>query len=252
VKYIRFKQGETVSYGVLNDNEIRIIDGDLFGAHVLTDKTVAVTAVQLLAPCQPSKAVCIGLNYHDHATEMKLDLPKQPLIFLKPSSCINDPGGTIEYPIISSNLHYEGEMAIVIGKKARKVPVSKANDYIFGYTCANDVTARDIQMADGQWTRGKSFDTFLPIGPCIVTEIDPHTMDIKLYLNNEVKQSSNTCQLIFSVPEIVAFVSQAMTLYAGDVILTGTPSGVGPMNIGDTVVVELSGIGRLINTVVGE
>ena len=252
MKFVRFKQGEVVSYGVLEDNDIKIIEGELFSVYTVTNRKVSIDSVELLAPCQPSKAVCIGLNYHDHASEMKLELPKNPLIFLKPSSSLTHPGGTIEYPSISNNLHYEAEMAIVIGKTARKVPPEKANDYIFGYTCANDVTARDIQMADGQWTRGKSFDTFLPLGPCIVTDIDPHNMDIKLYLNDEIKQSSNTCQLIFKVPEIIAYVSQVMTLYPGDVIITGTPSGVGPMNVGDTVAVELSGVGKLVNKVIGE
>ena len=252
MKYVRFQQGECVSYGILTGNDIQIIEGDIFADHTVTDRTVSVKAVELLAPCKPSKAVCIGLNYHDHAAEMKFELPKQPLIFMKPSSCLANPGGAVEYPAISTNLHYEGEMAIVIGKEARKVPVAKAYDYVFGYTCANDVTARDIQMADGQWTRGKSFDTFLPLGPCIVNGIDPHNLDIKLYVNDELKQSSNTCQLIFKVPEIIAFVTEVMTLYPGDVILTGTPSGVGPMNIGDTVTVELSGVGKLVNTIVGE
>ena len=252
MKYVRFQQGECVSYGILMGNDIQVIEGDIFADHTVTDRTVSVEAVELLAPCKPTKAVCIGLNYHDHAAEMKFELPKQPLIFMKPSSCLADPGGAVEYPAISANLHYEGEMAIVIGKEARKVPVAKAYDYVFGYTCANDVTARDIQMADGQWTRGKSFDTFLPLGPCIVNDIDPHSLDIKLYVNDELKQSSNTCQLIFKVPEIIAFVTEVMTLYPGDVILTGTPSGVGPMNIGDTVTVELSGVGKLVNTIIGE
>ncbi len=252
MKYVRFQQGETISYGLLEGNTIKVIEGDLFSVHTITDHKLSIDSVQLLAPCQPSKAVCIGLNYHDHATEMKLELPKNPLIFMKPSSCLTNPSGIIEYPSISSNLHYEAEMAIVIGKTARKIPAEKANDYVFGYTCANDVTARDIQMADGQWTRGKSFDTFLPLGPCIVTDVDPHNLDIKLYLNNELKQSSNTCQLIFKVPELIAFVSQVMTLNPGDVIITGTPSGVGPMNVGDTVTVELSGIGKLVNTIVAE
>lgn len=250
MKYVRFERDNSISYGSLEGNTITLIDGDLFNTFTLTDKKVALDSVRLLSPCQPTKAVCVGLNYHDHAAEMKLVLPTQPLIFLKPSSSLNHPNGAIEYPSISHNLHYEGEMAIVIGKTARKVPADKAYDYILGYTAANDVTARDVQMGDGQWTRGKSFDTFLPLGPCIVTNIDPHSINIKLYINEEVKQSSNTCQLIFKVPEIVAFVTQVMTLYPGDVILTGTPSGVGPMNLGDIVTVELEGIGKLINSVV--
>jgi len=250
MRYVRYQLGDAVQYGILKDNLIQVIDGDLFGVHQITGKTVALDAVKLLAPCQPSKAVCVGLNYHDHATEMKCELPKEPLIFLKPSSALNHPGGAIEYPSISHNLHFEGELAIVIGKQARKVTIDQAPDYILGYTCANDVTARDIQLGDGQWTRGKSFDTFLPLGPVIATELDPHAIDIRLYVNEEIKQNSNTRQLIFNVPYIVAYVSQVMTLHPGDVILTGTPSGVGPMQVGDTVTVELAGIGKLTNVVV--
>ena len=249
-KYVRCQYDNQTYYGLLADDTIHLIEGDIFAVHEVTDRIIRMDEAVLLAPCQPSKAVCIGLNYHDHAAEMKLALPKEPLIFLKPSSAVVGPGAGIEYPAISHNLHYEGEFVVVIGKTARNVSAQQAYDYIFGYTCANDVTARDIQMADGQWTRGKSFDTFLPLGPCIVSGIDPHTVDIKLYVNDEVKQSSNTCQLIFSVPAIIEHITKVMTLYPGDVILTGTPSGVGPMQIGDVVTVELSGIGRLTNTIV--
>lgn len=233
------------------DNQITIIDGDIFGGHYKeSDRKVSLEQVSLLAPCQPSKAVCIGLNYHDHAREMNLKLPEEPLIFLKPSSALNHPGGKIEFPPISNNLHFEAELAVVIKSQARKIPVEHAGDYVLGYTCANDITARDIQMHDGQWTRGKSFDTFLPLGPWIETQLNPHTVNIKLLLNGELKQSSNTTNLIFKVPELIAFVSQVMTLYPGDVILTGTPSGVGPMQAGDTVTVEIDGLGALSNTVI--
>ena len=154
--------------------------------------------------------------------------------------------------MISKNLHHEAELAVVIGKTARHVKASQADEYIFGYTCANDVTARDIQKGDGQWTRGKGFDTFLPLGPCIETELDPHTLEIKGWVNDELRQSSNTNNLIFSVPYLVEFVSKVMTLYPGDVILTGTPSGVGPMQVGDKVTVEIAGIGSLQNHIVAE
>ena len=251
-KYVRCQYDNQTYYGILADDTIQLIEGNPFAEYTVINKIIRLDEAVLLAPCQPSKAVCVGLNYHDHAAEMKLTLPKEPLIFLKPSSAVIGPGGGIEYPAISHNLHYEGELAVVIGKTARNVSAHKAHDYIFGYTCANDVTARDIQLADGQWTRGKSFDTFLPLGPCIVSGIDPHAVDIKLYVNDEVKQSSNTCQLIFSVPAIIEHITKVMTLYPGDVILTGTPSGVGPMQIGDVVTVELSGIGRLSNTIVKE
>ncbi|WP_425061079.1 putative protein YisK [Sporomusa carbonis] len=252
MKLVRYESNGKINFGVLAaDDQINIIEGNIFcDDYVVSDKYVSLNDVKLLSPCQPSKAVCIGLNYHDHAKEMNLELPAEPLIFLKPSSALNHPGGAIEYPAISQNLHYEAELAIVIKKPARKVAAEDANQYILGYTCANDVTARDLQLHDGQWTRGKSFDTFLPLGPCINTDLDPHNTNIKLYLNGEVKQSSNTSNLIFKVPELLAFVSQVMTLYPGDVILTGTTSGVGPMQVGDTVIVEVEGIGRLHNTVV--
>ncbi|CVK19859.1 fumarylacetoacetate hydrolase family protein [Sporomusa sphaeroides] len=252
MKIVRFEFEGKIAYGLLaTDNQITVIDGDIFcGPYQESNKKVALDQVSLLAPCQPTKAVCIGLNYHDHAREMNLKLPEEPLIFIKPSSALNKPDGEIEFPSISKNLHYEGELAIVIKKTAHKIPVEQAGEYVLGYTCANDVTARDIQMHDGQWTRGKSFDTFLPLGPWIETQLNPHDVGIKLLLNGEVKQISNTTNLIFKVPEMVAFISQVMTLYPGDVILTGTPAGVGAMQVGDTVTVEIEGIGRLTNTVV--
>jgi 2-keto-4-pentenoate hydratase/2-oxohepta-3-ene-1,7-dioic acid hydratase in catechol pathway len=249
MKFVRFQQHSKVSYGVLENELIRVVDGDIFGEYAISANTVPAADVKLLAPCSPTKAVCIGLNYLDHAKEMKSELPSQPLMFIKPSSALNNPGGAIEYPAISSNLHYEAELAVVIKKQARKVAAADAADYILGYTCANDVTARDIQKGDGQWTRGKSFDTFLPLGPCIETEINPDAIPINLYLNDEVKQASTTSNLIFKVPELIEFITQVMTLYPGDVILTGTPAGVGPMQVSDTVTVELVGIGKLTNTI---
>ncbi len=254
MKLVRFEFDDKINHGILGlDNLVTIIDGDIFnGDYIESTKKIPLTNVKLLAPCHPSKVVCIRLNYHDHAREMNLKLPEEPLIFLKPSSSLSHPDGKINYPAISQNLHYEGELAIVIKTEARKVSVEQASDYILGYTCANDVTARDLQMRDGQWTRGKSFDTFLPLGPCIETQLDPRKLSIKLLLNGHVKQTSNTSNLIFKVPELVAFVSQVMTLYPGDVILTGTPSGVGPMKVGDTVSVEIEGIGQLSNVVVKE
>jgi 2-keto-4-pentenoate hydratase/2-oxohepta-3-ene-1,7-dioic acid hydratase in catechol pathway len=249
MKYVRFAHQDKIAYGILEDQIIRVIDGDLFGEFSLSSQTVNLDSVKLLAPCKPSKAVCIGLNYHDHAKEMGSPLPKEPLMFIKPSSAVTDPDGIIFYPAITKNLHYEAELAVVIKKIAKHVKREQAADYILGYTCANDVTARDLQKSDGQWTRGKSFDTFLPLGPCIDTEVYPGSLGIKLYLNDEVKQSSNTDQLIFPVPLLIEKITEVMTLYPGDVILTGTSSGVGPMQIGDKVVVELQGIGRLANVI---
>lgn len=252
MKYVRFLLKNEIACGILSGDRINILQGDFFAAHAPTGSVVGINEVKLLAPCTPTKAVCVGLNYRDHAEEMKSELPKEPLIFLKPSSALNDPEGDVCYPAISKNLHHEAELAIVIGKTAKHVKAEQAGEYIFGYTCANDVTARDIQKGDGQWTRGKGFDTFLPLGPCIETELDPHTLDIKGWVNGELRQCSNTQNLIFSVPYLLEFITQVMTLYPGDVILTGTPSGVGPMQIGDVVSVEIAGIGLLKNRIVSQ
>ncbi|MHC1758694.1 MAG: fumarylacetoacetate hydrolase family protein [Negativicutes bacterium] len=252
MKYVRFEFQGATSYGILSDDRIQVLQGDLFNQPVVTGLIVGLSDVRLMAPCAPSKAVCIGLNYRDHAEEMKHDLPKEPLFFLKPSSSLNDPEGEIRYPTISQNVHHEAELAVVIGKTAKHIKAEQAYEFVFGYTCANDVTARDIQKSDGQWTRGKGFDTFMPIGPWIETELDPHTLDIKGSVNGQLRQSSNTKNLIFRIPELIEFVTQVMTLYPGDVILTGTPSGVGPMEVGDSVTVEIAGIGALTNKVIAD
>ncbi|MDF2636024.1 MAG: ureidoglycolate lyase [Pelosinus sp.] len=245
MKIVKFVKDSEAAYGIFN-NKIYGIAGSIFTDFTVLKDYVLVDEVTLLAPCTPSKAVCIGLNYNDH--KKKTDL-EEPTLFLKPPSSLNNPNGIIEYPAISNDVQYEAELAIVIKKQARNIVVENAYEYILGYTCANDVSARDLQKRDGQWTRGKSFDTFMPLGPCIETDIDPHNLDIKLYLNDKVCQSSNTCNLLFNIPELIAFITEVMTLYPGDVILTGTPAGVGPMQIGDRVVVEIEGIGRLENTI---
>jgi 2-keto-4-pentenoate hydratase/2-oxohepta-3-ene-1,7-dioic acid hydratase in catechol pathway len=250
MKYVRFKMDGDICCGVLSGDRIHVLQGNFLENISSTGQVIGLSEVMLLAPCLPTKAVCVGLNYRDHAEEMKSELPKEPLLFLKPSSALNDPEADIVYPAISKNLHHEAELAVVIGKTAKHVKADQAYDYIFGYTCANDVTARDIQKGDGQWTRGKGFDTFLPLGPCIETELDPHSLAIKGWVNGKLRQSSNTNNLIFQIPYLVEFVSQVMTLYPGDVILTGTPSGVGPMNVGDRVTIEIAGIGALTNKIV--
>ena len=250
MKYVRFEMNGEQGYGILAEGKIQVLQGGLFNRSAGSSRIVALDEVRLLAPCTPSKAVCIGLNYRDHAEEMKHELPKEPLFFLKPPSALNNPDGEIRYPAISQNVHHEAELAVVIGKTAKHVKAAQANEYIFGYTCANDVTARDIQKSDGQWTRGKGFDTFMPLGPWIETEIDPHAVAVKGWVNGQLRQSSNTKNLIFRIPELLEFVTQVMTLYPGDVILTGTPSGVGPIEVGDTVAVEIAGIGTLSNKVV--
>ncbi|MFA4966676.1 MAG: fumarylacetoacetate hydrolase family protein [Candidatus Margulisiibacteriota bacterium] len=199
----------------------------------------------------PSKIICVGLNYLDHAQEMKMAVPTHPIIFLKPPTSVIGDGDNIIYPEHQTKeLHYEAELAIVIKDKTRNVSVEEAKKHILGYTCGNDVTARDLQRIDGQWGRAKSFDTFCPLGPDIVSDIDPDNLDIKLFLNNEIKQSSNTNKLIFKPLYLVSFISNIMTLLPGDVILTGTPPGIGPMQKGDVVAVEIEGIGRLANKIV--
>ncbi|MFH1683519.1 MAG: fumarylacetoacetate hydrolase family protein [Candidatus Margulisiibacteriota bacterium] len=199
---------------------------------------------------KPSKIICVGLNYRDHAKELNEPIPENPILFMKPISALifnNDP---IIYPPQTKNLHYEAELAIVIKDRIKNISEKEARKHILGFTCANDVTARDLQKADGQWTRAKSFDTFCPVGPKIVKDIDPDNLNIKLYLNGEVKQSANTSNMIFKVDYLVSFISQVMTLEPEDIILTGTPPGVGPMKVGDVVEVEVEGIGRLRNKVI--
>ena len=217
--------------------------GIISGGEVLRPEDVT-----LLPPCQPSKIVCVGLNYVQHAQELNMPLPEEPILFLKPPSAVLSPGGQIIYPPSSHQLDYEGELAVVMGKRCRDVPAEEAENYILGYTCFNDVTARDLQRKDGQWTRAKSFDTFAPFGPGIA-RIDPSNARITTRVNGHTVQNSNTSDLIFSVPQLVQFISQVMTLEQGDVIATGTPPGVGALQRGDSVEVEIEGIGSLKNSV---
>ncbi|MFA4844762.1 MAG: fumarylacetoacetate hydrolase family protein [Candidatus Margulisiibacteriota bacterium] len=200
---------------------------------------------------KPSKIICVGLNYKDHAEELKMDLPKEPVIFLKPPTAVIYNNDKIVYPEMTGELHYEGELGVVIKDRVKNISESDASQHILGFCCANDVTARDLQKLDGQWTRAKSFDTFCPLGPEVVAGLDPDNLAIKVYLNGQLKQSSNTANMIFKVNYLVAFISRIMTLEPGDVILTGTPPGVGPMRVGDEVKVEIAGIGSLSNMVVG-
>lgn len=199
---------------------------------------------------KPSKIVCVGLNYRDHAREMSLPLSSEPVLFLKPPSAIIYNGDPIIYPPQTGELHYEAELAVIIKDRIKNISEQDAGRHILGFTCANDVTARDLQRKDGQWTRAKSFDTFCPVGPEIVRGIDPDNLEIKLYLNGVLKQSSNTANQIFKVPFLLSFISTIMTLEAGDLVLTGTPAGIGAMQVGDLVEVEIEGIGKLGNRVV--
>ncbi|MGB9678855.1 MAG: fumarylacetoacetate hydrolase family protein [Thermoanaerobacteraceae bacterium] len=242
MKFIRISFNGREFQAVLDGEKVFIPEGQFFNFYNLSD-------VFILPPCIPTKAVCVGLNYKDHIEEMNDKIPQEPTLFLKPATAVIGNEDQIILPEMSERVDYEGELAIVIGKKAKDVKEEDAKDYIFGYTIANDVTARDLQAKDGQWTRAKSFDTFLPIGPWIVTDLDPSSLDIITYVNDEVKQKSNTRNLIFGVPRLVSYISHIMTLNPGDVILTGTPSGVGPLKHGDTVTIEIEGIGKLTNRV---
>ncbi len=203
----------------------------------------------LLTPCVPSKIVCVGRNYAEHAKELGNEAPSEPIIFLKPPSALLAPFGTIVRPAISQRVDHEAELAIVIGKRARDVRAAQWRDYVLGFTCANDVTARDIQKKDVQFTRGKGFDTFAPLGPCIETELDPAALQVAARVNGDTRQNGNTRDMIFPCGFLVEFITSVMTLEPGDVILTGTPSGVGPLQAGDTVEVEIEGIGVLRNPV---
>jgi 2-keto-4-pentenoate hydratase/2-oxohepta-3-ene-1,7-dioic acid hydratase in catechol pathway len=252
MKIIRYQDGVNTNWGVIEGDSVREMEGDPFGHFHLTPKMKKIGEVKLLAPCLPSKIVALGLNYRDHAEEMKLVIPKEPLLFLKPSTSVIGPGEAIIYPKMSKRVDYEAELAVVIGKAAKGVSEETAADYILGYTCLNDVTARDLQPQNGQWTTAKGFDTFAPIGPCIVTDIDPHHLDVSSYLNGERRQHSNTKNLIFGPRQLVSFISRVMTLLPGDVIATGTPSGIGPMTVGDKIEVVIEGIGTLSNQVAAE
>ncbi len=251
MKIVRFKtDGGDIKYGVLNDSTINELNGNIFEKIEPLDNTYATGDVTILPPTSPTKIVAIGLNYKDHALEMGTELPEEPRMFLKPSTTVIGHKDRIILPNhMSKRVDYEGELAVIIGRQSRHVAIGDAGDYILGYTCLNDVTARDLQAKDIQFTRAKGFDTFAPVGPVIETEVDPGSLEISTYLNGERKQHSNTSELIFNVYELLSFVSAVMTLYPGDIISTGTPAGVSPMKSGDIVEVEIEGIGRLRNTV---
>lgn len=239
-------------FGILeDDNQISIISGDpIYHGIQKTAAKVELTKVRLLAPVIPrSKIVAVGKNYADHAAEMGGVVPDEPIIFLKPNTAVIGPGDTIVWPAIAPTIDYEAELAIVIGRVCKEVPKERVNDVIFGYTIANDVTCREIQKKDGQWMRAKSFDTFCPLGPWIETEFVPGNQRITTTLNGETKQDAHLSDMIFKVADIVHFVTQVMTLLPGDVIITGTPAGIGPMPEKSTVAVSIEGLGQLTNKV---
>ncbi|WP_103109434.1 fumarylacetoacetate hydrolase family protein [Brevibacillus reuszeri] len=255
---IRYERNGKVKHGwmVEADHKVRVIEGDIYKIQsakpIMTGLELSLDDITVKAPSEPSKVVCIGVNYRDHAEEMGIELPKEPLMFLKPSTTVVGPNEPIVYPKLTENLHYEGELAVVIKKEAKKVKAEDADDYILGVTCAIDVTARDLQMSDGQWTRAKSFDTFCPLGPAIAAKLDYQNLRIVTRVNGEVRQDSNTNQMVFTIPQIVEAVSAVMTLLPGDVILTGTPPGVGELKPGDEISVSIEGIGTLSTHVIAE
>jgi 2-keto-4-pentenoate hydratase/2-oxohepta-3-ene-1,7-dioic acid hydratase in catechol pathway len=227
-----------------------VLDGDPYRKIKLLRKTIPLRDTALLVPATPTKIVLAGLNYKDHAKELKMRIPREPVIFLKPVTSLRACGRDIVYPKAVSRLDYEAELALVIKKTARHIPEKEAAGYILGYTCLNDVTARDLQKKDVQWTRAKSFDTFCPVGPWVETVLDTSCLAIASYVNGIIRQHSFTSDFIFSIPRLVSFISGIMTLLPGDIISTGTPAGVGQLRPGDMVEVEIEGIGRLKNRVV--
>ena len=249
MKYLRYSYNNKIHYGLLEGNNVYELSGEIFTSLQKTGHVVPFSEVRLLSPCTPSKIVCIGVNYRDHAEECNILLPKSPVVFLKPSSSVIGHLDDIIYPEMSKRIDYEAELGVVIKQKAKNVPVCNAMDYVLGFTCANDVTARDLQPADGQWTISKSFDTFMPLGPIITDEVDITNLRIQSRLNGKVMQNSNTGNLIFKVDFLISYLSGIMTLYPGDVIITGTPMGIAPMNPGDVIEIEIENIGVLKNTV---
>lgn len=249
-KLVRYRLGHNVAYGLVQHQTVHQLASDLWAQPRLGPAVASLEEVELLAPCQPTKIIAIGRNYAAHAAEHGAQVPTEPLFFLEPPSAVIGPGATILYPeYLTQRVEHEAELAVVIGRQARQVQREQASTYIWGYTCANDVTARDLQRRDGQWARGKGFDTFCPLGPWIVPDLDTSDLRVRCRVNGELRQDGRTRDMIFSIEELIAYVSAAMTLEPGDVILTGTPAGVGPLLPGDRVAVEIEGIGTLENGV---
>lgn len=250
MRIARFSHNDAIRFGIVDEGELVVLAGDpMFAGYDTTGERVPLADVALLAPVIPrSKVVCVGRNYRDHAAELGNDVPSAPMLFFKPNTSVIGPGDTIVLPTQSERVDFEGELAAVIGRIAKNVPAERALEYVFGYTIANDVTARDLQKTDGQWARAKGFDTFCPLGPAIETDFDPAgDAVVTTRVNGEVRQSGPISDMIFSLADVIAYASAAFTLLPGDVILTGTPAGVGPFVAGDTVEVEITGLGILRN-----
>ena len=260
MKFLRFKINEEIKTGYLDDDKVVELEGDIldyFNADIGKIKedivkTHLVEDIEIIKPVNPSKVVCVGLNYKDHADELEMALPDHPIIFIKPSSAVIGPNENIINPPESNQVDYEAELGVVIGKDCRNVSTEEADDYIYGYTIVNDVTARDLQEYDDQWTRSKSYDTFCPIGPVIDNEFYPEDKIIQSFVNGEIRQDSNISNMIFSPFELVSFMSHVMTLKAGDVIATGTPPGVGPIAVDGIVELKIECLGTLANKLIKE
>lgn len=250
MRIARFIHDHEVHFGVVDGDDVRVLEGDPLhdGVHETGD-VLALSAVDLIAPVAPSKVVCVGMNFAEHAAEMHHDGPITPLIFLKPPTAVVGDGDDIIIPPLPGRIVHEGELAVVIGKHAHRVPESDWADYVFGYTIANDVSARDVMFADGQWARAKGYDTFCPVGPWIETEFDPFERhEITTTVDGDVRRHGFTADMTHKIPEIIAFVSDAFTLHPGDIICTGTPAGLGGFEHGQTVTITIDGIGTLSNS----
>jgi 2-keto-4-pentenoate hydratase/2-oxohepta-3-ene-1,7-dioic acid hydratase in catechol pathway len=252
MRIVRYSHDGQMSFGVLEGETIAAITPHPFAPFQYSGDRLAPDEVRLLAPVLPTKVVAVGKNYADHAKEMGDDVPEEPIIFLKPSTSVVGPGDPIIYPAGVDRVDFEGELAVIVGKMARRLDETDALQVVLGFTCANDVTARNLQASDGQWTRAKGFDTFCPLGPWIETDLDSSDLAVRTLVNDEQRQSSRTSMLVTSVARLLTFISGVMTLLPGDVILTGTPAGIGPLIPGDRVAVEIEGIGVLTNRVVAE
>jgi 2-keto-4-pentenoate hydratase/2-oxohepta-3-ene-1,7-dioic acid hydratase in catechol pathway len=251
MRLVRFRFGERIATGVVEGDAVRALAGTFFENPVPSGEEIPLDDVRLLAPILPSKVVCLGKNYAAHAAEFGGEVPEEPLVFLKPSTSVSGPGDPIPLPPISNRVDYEGELAVVIGRVARNVRAEETFRYILGYTCGNDVTLRDLQKKDDQWARAKGFDGSCPLGPWVETELDPIDVHLETRVNGEVRQSASTSDMVFGVATIIEFVTEFMTLLPGDVIMTGTPEGVGKLEPGDRVEVVVDGIGVLMNPVGG-
>ena len=253
MRLVRFRFGDRIATGAIEpgSDDIRILRGTFFEDPIPTGEQVPLDDVRLLAPVLPSKLVCVGKNYAAHAAEFGTEVPEEPLLFLKPSTAVIGPGDPIELLPISERVDYEGELAVVIGRLARSVRAEDTYRYVLGYMCANDVTLRDLQHANDQWTRAKGFDGSCPLGPWVETELDPNDIRVETRLNGEIRQAAQTSDMVFGVAELIEYITDFMTLLPGDVLLTGTPEGVGRLALGDVVEVEVEGVGTLSNPVAG-